>query len=178
MPREMSIRPATALNVALAALAVVALLLIAIRSEDAPGIEVTRRDPPGQVDTIVVTVEGAVARPGVYAVAPGDRISDVVEAAGGLDDDADIGAVNLALRLRDEDRIVIPARTAGASAATALVDLNAATQAQLEGLPGIGPVRAAAIIAARPFDDVDELIEREVIPAGVFEDIRTLVTIR
>lgn len=178
MPRDMSMRPATALNLALAALAVVALLLIAIRNDEAPGIEVERRDPPGQVDTIVVAIEGAVTRPGVYAVTPGDRIADVIEIAGGLKDEADTTAINLALRLRDEDRIIIPARDAGARTATTLVDLNTATQSELEGLPGIGPVRAAAIIAARPFADVDQLIEREVIPAGVFEDIRTLVTIR
>src|SRR5581483_6446405 len=55
-----------------------------------------------------VYVAGAVLHPGVYAVQPGDRVADALEAAGGPTDDADTLAINLARRLRDEDAVIVP----------------------------------------------------------------------
>lgn len=168
------IRPATALNVMLIGLALLALALIAFRAESAPGIEVERREPNGYVDTIVVDVRGAVAEPGVYAMSPGDRIEHAIDRAGGATGDADIQALNLALRVRDEDLIYVPST---AEAVPPSIDLNVATTEQLQELPGIGPARAAAIIAARPLAGVEDLVERRLIPASVYEQIRMLVTV-
>ena len=159
----------------------VALIVLAFRFEQPGEIEVIRQEAPGGLDQIVVHISGAVRVPGVYVVQPGDRVADAVELAGGLNDDADPRAVNLALRLRDEDHVHIPSVMAGIATTQveALLDLNTATMAELESLPGIGPVYAGRIIDARvvrPFASSDELLEREVIPARTYEGIRLLVT--
>lgn len=169
--------PGALLNLALIALALVALLVIAVRdSGDDLGVEVERRDAAHGVDTIIVQVDGAVASPGLVEAQPGDRVADVIERAGGARPDADLSSLNLALRVRDEDAVRVP--FVGEALATALVDLNAATRAELEALPGIGPARATAIIDARPLGSVDDLTDRGLIPASVWEEIRTLVVVR
>ena len=170
-------QPGTLLNIALIALALVALVVIAVRSgADDLGVEVERRDAPRGVDTLVVHVDGAVASPGLIEAKPGDRLASVIERAGGTQPDADLSALNLALRVRDEDAVHVP--FLGEALAVTLVDLNTATQAELEALPGIGPARATAIIGARPLASVDDLTDRGLIPASVWEEIRTLVVVR
>ena len=167
-------QPATLLNVALILLALVALAVSAVRGGgDSAGVEVQRRDAPAGVDTILVQVSGAVTSPGLVTAQPGDRVGDVIERAGGALPGADLDALNLALRVRDEDVVRVPFE--GDPLALGLLDLNTATQAELEELPGIGPVRAEAIIAARPLASVDDVLERGLIPASVWEAIRTLV---
>ena len=104
----------------------------------------------------------------------GDRVVDAIERAGGFAREADQSAVNLARRVQDEDQIHVPR----AGEANALLDLNRASAKELEELPGIGPVYAGRIVEARsavPFSSSDELIEREVIPARTYEQIRDLV---
>jgi competence protein ComEA len=64
-----------------------------------------------------------------------------------------------------------PATTASAPAGE-LIDINTATQAQLEPLKGIGPVRAAAIIKGRPYKGKDELVEKKIVPKNVYDDIK------
>jgi competence protein ComEA len=163
-------------NLGLLAVIAVALVLLALREESGPGIEVVRREAPGQLDQVVVHVSGAVAEPGTYTLEPGDRVADAVALAGGLTAAADEAGVNLALRVRDEDQIYVPR----VGEASALLDLNTATSAELEELPGIGPVYAGRVIEAREvgvFGSVDELVERDVIPAHVYEGIRSLVTV-
>lgn len=168
-------RPTTILNAVLLALALVAFGILATRSSGTAGIEVLRRDAPAGIDEIRVEVRGAVVSPGVYLVSPGERASDVIDRAGGVTADAAPDAVNLALRLHDEDVVRVPTR---AEATTPLIDINAASQVLLEELPGIGPVRAIAIIEGRPYLSTEELAERHVIPASVYEQIRGLITTR
>ncbi|MDA1010529.1 MAG: ComEA family DNA-binding protein [Chloroflexi bacterium] len=172
-PSAPRLRPTTILNALFVALAATALIVIALRSEPSPGIEVERRHPAGNLDTVVVQVRGAVGVPGIYTMAPGDRVDDAIRRAGGPLIDADLSALNLALRVRDEDVVHVAVRGEGT---VRLVDLNDASQSDLERLPGIGPVRATAIIAARPFATVEELIERGIVPAAVCEQLRLLVT--
>jgi len=171
---DLRVRPTTALNLILAVLALVAFVLLATRSGPDLGIEVERRAPAPGIDEIRVDIRGAVGAAGVYPAAPGDRIADVLERAGGVTTEADLAAVNLSLRVRDQDLIHIPALS---DATPALIDLNFASQRELESLPGIGPVRAEAIIRARPFTDTDELHTRGIIPANVYEQVRMLITI-
>ena len=153
--------------------------------------------PPGSSGEIVVEVAGAVVRPGVYRLPIGSRVGDAIAAAGGYTTRVDAAAVdvqlNLASVLSDADKVRVPARgdptprpTAGAgtggsgSGSNGPVDLNTATAAQLDGLPGIGPVTAAKIVSAReqqPFTSVDELVTRKVLSSSVLAKIRSMVTV-
>lgn len=146
---------------------------------------------------IVVEVAGAVARPGVYRLPAGSRVGDAITAAGGFSPRVDAVAVgallNLASLLHDADKVRVPVRgepTPAGSAGTAgtdpqaaqggPLDLNTATAAQLDALPGVGPATAAKIIAARqerPFTSVDDLVARKVLTSAVLAKIRSQVTV-
>ncbi len=148
---------------------------------------------------LVVEVGGAVSRPGVYHLPPGSRIGDAIAAAGGYGPRVDAAAadsrLNLAALLHDGDEVHVPTRdetpaspgagTAGAAggggstAGGGLIDLNSASAAQLDTLPGVGPATAAKIIAAREaqrFRSVDDLQARKIVGAATLEKIRPLVT--
>ena len=136
---------------------------------------------------------GAVVRPGVVRLPTGSRVADLIAAAGGYGPRVDTARVamdlHLATVLADGDRVHVPSRDdpvtspgGGGSEAPggALVDLNAATLEQLDTLPGIGPVTAEKIVAARDearFTAVDELRSRGVLGEKTFERIRDLVTV-
>ena len=189
-----------------------------------------------------VYVAGAVQKPGVYTLNPGDRLADAVAAAGGIAATADLSPVNLALKVQDEGRYLIPdiatrpnqaapaaadltrktanlltgelsgvtetgdsadkesaagnggiigggdipasaANSGGGIAVSAagLLDLNTATDRQLETLPGIGPSRARAIIAHRnqhgPFVAAEELTAVAGIGPGIYGNLQSLVSV-
>jgi competence protein ComEA len=145
---------------------------------------------------LVVEIVGAVPNPGVYRLPAGSRVADLVRMAGGygsrVDTDRAEHELNLAAPVRDGEQIRVPSRddtTAEASSGAGptddtggggLVDINAATQGELEELPGIGPATAEKIIAAReeaPFVAVDELRSRGVLGEKTFEKLRALVTV-
>jgi competence protein ComEA len=121
---------------------------------------------------MVVAAAGAVARPGVYKLAAGSRVTDVLEAAGGPTADADVDRINLAAKVADGERVYVPrkgeaappvASSGDAHAKAEVVDLNTATAEELEALPGVGPATAQAILDYRAqhrrFRSVDELLE-------------------
>ena len=122
-----------------------------------------------QPSLLRVHLAGAVGQPGLYEVPASFRVGDLIDAAGGLGAEADGAAVNLAERLRDGQQIYVPvvgeqpapAAGAGGTQSAGPIDVNTATAAQLEELPGIGPSLAAAIIAFRtehgPFATLDAL---------------------
>lgn len=132
---------------------------------------------PTPDEVVVVHVAGAVARPGVYRLAGKSRLADAIDAAGGLAADAEPDGVNLAAPLTDGERVYLPRRGEVASGGIATapagssatgtpagpLDLNTATAADLEELPGIGPATAAAIVEHRQqqgrFRSVDDLLE-------------------
>jgi competence protein ComEA len=140
-----------------------------------------------QAPEIIVDVAGAVARPGLHRLRPGDRVGDAIEAAGGFAPRADLAAsavdLNLAQPLEDGAKVLVPelgtARPSGSNAADdGRIDLNHASQSELESLPGIGPVTAGKIIDARSgerFDTVGELRSRGLVGEKVYEDIEGLV---
>ena len=95
---------------------------------------------------LVVHVTGAVRRPGLYRLKEGSRVADAVARAGGPAASADTAAVNRAAPLADGMQVLMPSRIAGAAGSTApagRVSLNAACEAELVELPGVGPVTAA-----------------------------------
>jgi competence protein ComEA len=144
--------------------------------------------------TVTVHVAGAVKTPGVIALPVGARVIDAVEGAGGGLPDADLDRLNLAAKLVDGQRILVtkigqaaPAADASMGGSTAdpgsgaVIDLNNATSAQLETLPGIGPALADAIIAERDrrggFRSVNELREVRGIGEKRFADLRDHVMV-
>ncbi len=114
--------------------------------------------------SITVHVSGAVRDPGVVIVPSDSRVMDVVIAAGGATPAADLGQLNLAAAVRDGERVIVPFEGAVAIKAPGDggVDINSATVAGLEELPGVGPVLAARIVAYRdehgPFTEVEDLL--------------------
>jgi competence protein ComEA len=150
---------------------------------------------PSATGRVTVHVAGAVVRPGVVQIAAGARVVDAIDAAGGGLPDADLDRLNLAAKVVDGQRVAVakigapaPVETppSGAApgspaAASGPLDLNTATQAQLEELPGIGPTLAAAIIAERDerggFRDVAELQDVRGIGELRYADIKDLVSV-
>jgi competence protein ComEA len=163
------------------------------------GLAMRPADPPPVVEVpsptpaatalafVVVDVVGAVARPGVVRLPAGSRVLDALLAAGGMTGDADLFAVNKAALLRDGVRIYVPKPgeqvPAGAlgSPAETKIDINHASESELDTLPGIGPGTAAKIVRSReakPFARAEELQTRGLVTAKVFADIKDLVTTR
>lgn len=149
---------------------------------------------PTAQPAIVVDVEGAVLSPGIHSLTAGSRVGDAIAAAGGYSPQVDIAAaaaaLNLAARVEDGQKIHVPARgeeqtlpgnaTPAPGGATGLIDVNHASSTELESLPGIGPVTAGKIIAAReqqPFASIDELDTRDVVGPSTLEQIRDLITV-
>jgi competence protein ComEA len=176
----------------LAGIAAIAVVILAVaRLHGGDGQTVVVEDTPSPTRSpeplIVVDVAGAVAHPGVYRLAPGSRIADALIAAGGATDEADSAALNKAAPVRDGQRVyvprpgeTVPAGSAG-SEAQLKIDVNHATAAELEALPGIGPTTAARIVRSRgghPFTRVEELQTRGLVTARVFADIKDMVTTR
>lgn len=139
---------------------------------------------------LVISVSGKVRRPGLVEVPDGSRVADVVKAAGGALPGADLAGLNLARKVTDGEQVAVgvpaapgaPAPVgAAAPAAGGKVDLNSATAAQLDTLPGMGPVTAAKIIDWRTkngrFARVDQLREIEGIGERRFAQLRELVTV-
>lgn len=150
---------------------------------------------PGTVPGIVVDISGGVATPGVYELPGSSRLQQAIDEAGGLTADADVSSLNLAGRLGDGEKVVIPtgnvairAPSTGATpesdrsaSADELINLNSADAVELDSLPGVGPVIAERIVAYRaangPFASVDQLAEIEGISDAMVEEFRPLVTI-
>ncbi|MDR6225107.1 helix-hairpin-helix domain-containing protein [Desmospora profundinema] len=143
---------------------------------------------------LVVDVKGAVKKPGVYRLPPGSRVEDAVKRAGGPAGKADMDRVNQAQPLTDGMALFVPAEgeedvplagdsfpAAGGSGEAGAVNLNTATQEQLESLNGIGPAKAEAILRHReehgPFSSVDELVQVPGIGEKTLEQLRDQVTV-
>jgi competence protein ComEA len=139
--------------------------------------------------TVVVSVVGLVVRPGLVTLPSGSRVADAIEAAGGFLPEADPASVNLAAVVTDGQQIAVgvpgAASDVGGGAPDAdpggLVNLNTATVAELDGLPGIGPVLAQRIVDHRtssgPFGSVEELDDVPGIGPSIAAELAGLVTV-
>ncbi len=148
--------------------------------------------------TLHVHVGGEVQRPGLYRLRDGSRVDDALTAAGGPTDLADLDAINLAAKVKDGDKVLVPSTVPaapsgpgappappdggpGGASGGSLINLNAATPADLETLPGIGPALAERIVAYRTehggFRRVEDLLEVPGIGPKKFEELKAHVTV-
>jgi competence protein ComEA len=154
--------------------------------------------PPAPV---TVFVDGAVQTPGLYTLPYTSRVNDAIIIAGGLLPSANTASLNLAARLKDGDKVMVPVikdtpipkptSTARLSATQLAflwtptpafpINLNTATLAELQELPGIGEVKARSIITYRqehgPFKLLDELLNVQGIGPGIFASIKDLISL-
>ena len=184
-----SLRLVSQAILALAVIAAPAGVVVLLVQDSSPGaveIVLPTSIPPVELK---VYLTGAVGEPGVYLAAEGDRLAEVIDAAGGTTQDADLTAVNLAVRVRDEDHWHVPAVGEAPSpvvprrAADGIrIDINSASAETLEELPEIGEVRAKDIVQHRdengPFSEVEDLLEVRGIGSGILDTIRDLIEVR
>lgn len=176
-------RPQETVVLAGAALVLAASGLLLIARRPAPPIRIIEAPATSE---LVIQMDGAVIRPGVYRLPPGARLSDALAAAGGMRADADPGGMNRARRLRDGERVTVASAGGeagpGAAAADGFLDLNSATAAQLETLPGIGPVLARRIVEHRTsrggFQRLDDLLQVKGVGPRLLDGLRARVVIR
>ncbi len=177
--------------------------------EDAKGHK-TALTAPTPPTRLYVDVSGAVRRPALYVLPPGSRVMQALRAAGGPTGEADLDAVNLAEKVTDGQKVFVPKRTASVPAPTLpmpiagmpavtkksgmakaasskisagsseTVALNAATQEQLERLPGVGPSMASRILAYRAqvggFEKPEDLMEVQGLGPKKYAKIAPFVT--
>jgi competence protein ComEA len=180
----------------------VAMLLLFVRRPEPPRVVVQQASQqaaqhtatrpaasPQVASMLVVHLSGEVIAPGVYRLPVGARIDDALKAAGGPTGAGDIHRLNLAARLADGQQIVVPKRidpvlpgqAAVASPTPGRVNLNVAGVAELDRLPGVGPVTAQRIVAYReqhgPYSRVEQLRDAKLVNASTFEKIKDLVGI-
>ena len=161
-------------------------------------------DTPAAPDIpeIAVYITGEVVKPGVYSVPEGQRLDDVLNLAGGPTDKADLNRVNLAAYVADAVHYRIPAKgaaddgavsavsdaggsgaseVASAAACVVPIDINVATTECLETLPGIGEVRAQAIVDHReqagPFVTTDGITAVSGIGDGIYGRVADMITV-
>ena len=151
------------------------------------------------LETIMVHIDGEVVTPGIISLKAGARIADAIQACGGTTDISDISKINLAYELKDGQKVYIPSiydvedveyiqNDAGnnviipdASSSSALVNINSATQAELETLPGIGPSTATKIIDYRnkngDFKNIEDIMNVSGIGESKFNNIKDYICI-
>jgi competence protein ComEA len=145
---------------------------------------------------MIVHITGAVLDPGVYTQPPGSRVMDAIQAAGGLTNEADTTLINLARIVEDGMQIWVPSKSVDnfvgenpgggvldtpAAHQQGLININTATQSELETLSGIGPVIAKAIMQYRqengPFEEIEAIQSVSGIGPVTFEKIRDFITV-
>jgi len=140
-----------------------------------------------QEQKILVDIEGAVINPGVYQLSPESRVVEALAAAGGMSEQADRQwiekNINLAKKASDGLKIYIPrvgeeifTEEVNAQSAGPIMNINTATNSDLESLPGVGAVTAANIIEGRPFTRIDELLSRKIVGEATFEKIKDKIS--
>ncbi|MEU4626092.1 ComEA family DNA-binding protein [Actinoplanes sp. NPDC023801] len=140
---------------------------------------------PGAGAEIVVAVGGKVRKPGLVRLAPGARVADALTAAGGAEPGVDVAMLNLARKVVDGELIMVgaaaPSGQSAPGASGGLVNLNTATLAELDTLPGVGPVLAQRILDARDaqggFRGISDLRKVEGIGDSRYEQLKELVTV-
>jgi competence protein ComEA len=175
-------------------------------SSDTIGVS-TQSGQSANLGTILVDIEGAVGSPGIVELPPGSRVEDAIEAAGGLQKNADTlyisQNINRAMKVADGMKIYIPSlgedmtsHTVGSNkndmetshnldpllrngsiSQNGSVSINMASKAQLESLPGVGPVTAQKIIDMRPYGRLEDLVTKKAIGTSLFEKLKNSLSL-
>ncbi len=175
----------------LSAVLVTAGTVVYVRRPASQPIEILELSPSPIASSVelAVYVTGAVENPGVYYLPEGSRVQDALRAAGGPTVHADLDRVNLAQRVHDEDQIYFPEvgeenlpLTSTSGSGEGLININTASAAELDRLPGIGPALAGSIIDYRethgPFAAIEEITNVRGIGQVVFDEIKELISVR
>jgi len=178
-------------------LIVLGVVIVFLRRPPQPELIVT--SPPPTVTPLPtptprplqVYVSGAVTHPDVYELPTESIVKDAIEAAGGATSEADLDRINLALYVADGQHIYVPRRgeesppispptqpsgTASGKAGSK-ININTASQSEIETLPGIGPSRAQGVIENRPYDSIEEIQKVPGIGEGTFQKLKALITV-
>lgn len=188
-------------------LTVALILLIAVfmrvYNAEKPDVTIESADPAEELESsdeseavtqiLFVDIGGAVEEPGVYQAAPGTRLYEVIEMAGGLTEDADTDSVNRASFVEDGQKIIIPEKGSGnaegtssaspaasSNAGTGLININTASADELKTLNGIGDAMAGRIIefrSANPFKSIEDIMSVEGIGSKTYEKIKDQITV-
>jgi len=139
---------------------------------------------------IYLDIAGAVNKPGLYQLSSGSRLKDAIKIAGDFSDDADkdffARNFNLARTVSDQEKIYVPSvweikngyfSVINHASTSNLININFAAIDELDTLPGVGQVTAQKIIENRPYQSIDELLNKKVINKSVFEKIKGLITV-
>lgn len=138
------------------------------------------------LEVVKVDIKGEVQKPGVYTLTSNKRVDDAIKEAGGMKDSADLSSVNLAQKLQDEMVIHVTAMQEEGTiesdtTSESIISINTASLSDIESLNGIGPSKAAAIIAYReengPFSSMAELIEVPGIGEKTLDNIKEHIRI-
>ncbi|WP_079509818.1 helix-hairpin-helix domain-containing protein [Mesobacillus jeotgali] len=155
-------------------------------------VETTEEEVEEKAIVMMADIKGAVVNPGVYEVKEAGRVIDLIELAGGLEEDADVAAINFAMYVTDEMAIYVPRVgeqilssspiQAGGDTGKGKVNLNSAQTDELQTLPGVGPAKAEAIIEYRetngPFKVIEDLKEISGIGEKTFEKLRDQISVK
>jgi competence protein ComEA len=167
------------------------IILLTAGQPDGEPVELSSPPTPAG---LVVHVIGSVNAPGVYELVNGSRLSDAIQAAGGLSTNANDQELNLAEKVMDGQQIRVPAyptptatrettATTGeySTVTSRLIDINIDDQEALESLPGIGPVLAQRIIKYRtvygPFQSVEDILVIYGLSEDVYNQIKDMITV-
>jgi len=166
------------------------------------GTEEEIQEEVEEYEEMVLHIVGAVKNPGIVKIKEGSRIVDVIEAVGGITEDADTSKINLAYIVEDGQKIFIPSITDEITEETeyvtsesgdniivddnegenSMVNINKATQTELETLPGIGPAMALRIIEHREqngnFEKIEEIKNVKGIGDAKFENIKNNICVK
>jgi len=168
-------------------------LSVLLLGQKETAIEILPAEEVAEKATIFVDLQGAVEKPGVYELSGDSRLNDLLILAGGLSASADREWVernlNLAQKLVDGGKLYVPReservkeqeseKVAGSSAVVAgRININSAPASELDSLWGIGEKRAQAIIEGRPYQSIEELLNRKIIPQNVYERIKDEISV-
>ena len=168
-------------------------------TEKSPPPKAIIEPPKEKPIQIVVDVEGAVIKPGVHNLSENSRLKDAIEYSGGLSEKSDrnyfFKNFNLAKILVDQEKVYIPtAQETGTGFATQTtpesnitsnngdflglqININTASEQELDKLPSVGKVTAQKIVSGRPYQTVEDLTEKKIVSNSIFEKIKNLITV-